>query len=888
MNEKGQAINEEVIVLSLLRGQFSLPDMHYTHTRAFIRRYKMTTKKLHLSLLLTLGLFPLLGQLQSPSDFFPHQWGEVFTPHHLLIDYFQHVEANSDQVKLVEYGRTNEGRPLVLAFISSPENLIKLEEVRRNNLKRAGILAGEIRAELDLAIVWISCTVHGNEPAGAESSPMTLYQLVDPENQLTQGWLQNTIVVLDPAVNPDGYSRYTNWYTGVSSDLPDVHVSAREHQEPWPGGRTNHYYYDLNRDWAWQTQIESQQRMLVYNEWLPHIHIDLHEQGVNSPYYFAPAAQPYHSYLTDWQRDFQKTIGKNHAHYFDAKGWLYFTKEVFDLLYPSYGDTYPMYNGSIGMTYEQGGGGRAGRAILMENGDTLTLKDRIDHHTTTSLSTIEVAAQNKELILDKFQQFFEASRNNPPGQYKSFIIKVDQNNGEKVKAFCTLLDRNGIKYGQLETSVELPNAFHYATRKRQFAMASETDLIISTRQPKGLYAQVLLEPETEVVDSLTYDITAWSLIYAYGLEAFASPQTLEVNTPFSLPKSNPVKETTKPAYAYLLPWNSLKSAQVLAELIQRGIKVRFAMHKFYAQDKVYPAGTLVVTRADNRKNSDFASDLLETIDRQDFECVPISTGFMEAGADLGSRSYRFVEPPKVGLLTGEGTRSYTVGQVWHFFDRELNYPIGLFDQNDLAGLPLEQLNTLILPDGNYDWEEETLEELMTWIESGGHLIVIGSANEGLVDKPGFNIQPYATETEERIAERSENQMELRSRLDHFAGQARQEISNRIPGAIFKNHLDNSHPLAFGLPNYYFSLKTSTLNFQYLKDTWNVATIGQDLVTSGFVGHQVKKEMQETTTFAVQEVGDGHITYLIDNPLFRSFWYNGKMVMSNALFLVGNE
>ena len=338
----------------------------------------------------------LSGQLKTPSDFFPHDWGTHFTAHHLVVNYFNHAAEQSDLVQVMEYGRTSEQRPMVLAFVSTPENLAKLEDIRKNNLIRAGVLEGTLDPALDRVIVWLSCTIHGNEAAGTESASATLHELIDPNNTDTKAWLQNTIVVIDPTLNPDGFDRYTNWYRKVAGAVPNPHPSAREHQEPWPGGRTNHYYFDLNRDWAWQTQIESQQRMTAFNNWLPHLHADLHEQGVNSPYYFAPAAQPYHPYITKWQRDFQVTVGKNHAKYFDQNGWLYFTKEVFDLLYPSYGDTYPTYLGSIGMTYEQGGSGRAGRAILMQNGDTLTLLDRALHHKTTSLSTIEVGAKNQQ------------------------------------------------------------------------------------------------------------------------------------------------------------------------------------------------------------------------------------------------------------------------------------------------------------------------------------------------------------------------------------------------------------------------------------------------------------------------------------------------------------
>ena len=330
------------------------------------------------------------GGLKSPAGFLGYELGDHFTAHHLVVAYYEHVTKSESNVKAVYYGKTYENRPLMAAIVSSEENMSILDDLRRDNLKRAGIMEGKPSGK-KVGIVWLSYNVHGNEANSTEAAMKTLYALADKNNKATQRWLENTIVILDPCINPDGRDRYANWYRMTGNRWPDADPMAREHMEPWPGGRTNHYYFDLNRDWAWQTQTESEARIKLYNQWLPHVHVDFHEQGMNSPYYFAPAAEPFHEYITDWQRELQTMIGKNHAKYFDKNNWLYFTKEVFDLLYPSYGDTYPTYNGAIGMTYEQAGGGRGGLAVETEDGDTLTLEDHLTHHHTTSLSTVEVA-----------------------------------------------------------------------------------------------------------------------------------------------------------------------------------------------------------------------------------------------------------------------------------------------------------------------------------------------------------------------------------------------------------------------------------------------------------------------------------------------------------------
>lgn len=288
-------------------------------------------------------------KIQSPEEFLGYKLGDRFTRHHRVVEYFKHVADVLPNVELIQYGETYEHRPLVYAVITSRENFEKREEIRLDNLKRTGMIEGTASGDKK-PIVWMSYNVHGNEASSLEASMLTLYDLANSENSRTQEWLKNVVVVMDPCINPDGRDRYANFYNQFLNDPPNTDGVAREHREPWPGGRSNHYMFDLNRDWAWQTQLESQQRLLVYNKWMPQIHIDFHEQGINNPYFFAPAAEPLHGVISPWQREFQMMIGKNNAKYFDEKGWLYFTKEVFDLYYPSYGDTYPTYSGAIGMT----------------------------------------------------------------------------------------------------------------------------------------------------------------------------------------------------------------------------------------------------------------------------------------------------------------------------------------------------------------------------------------------------------------------------------------------------------------------------------------------------------------------------------------------------------
>ena len=813
----------------------------------------------------------LQAQVQSPSDFLPHNLGDQFTPHHLLVEYMQHVADKSPLVELTEYGRTNKDRPLLLAYIGSTENLARLDDIRRNNLRRTGVLPGDTDPALnDILVIWLSFGVHGNEAAGPESAMNALYELLNHPDR--DEWLERTVICYDPTINPDGYDRYTHWYRNVSNIVPNVDPDAREHREPWPGGRVNHYLFDLNRDWAWQTQVESRQRMNRYNEWLPQVHVDVHEQGYNSPYYFAPAAPPYHEYITDWQAEFQVTIGQNHAHYFDQNGWLFFTKERFDLLYPSYGDTYPTYNGAIGMTYEQGGIG-AGRAILLENGDTLTLHDRIAHHTTTVLSTIEISAQNADRLIEEFTDYWQSSQQEPPGAFTTFVISGDNPKG-RLRSFCNLLDRNGIRYGRAGKSANM-QAYNYQTGKTERIAVAENDLVISAYQPKAVLTQILLEPETYVEDSITYDITAWSLPYAYGLQAYASSERLLPAEDMAF--TAPAPAVAQEAYAYLLPWDDLSDARFLAQALRQGFKVRYATQAFRVDDVDYAPGTLVITRADNRKREAFDDPLQDLARAHEQPLVATQTGFMQAGPDFGSGAYQLIEQPRVLLLGDEGVRTNSFGQAWYYFEQDINLPITIRAATDLDRIHLSAFNTLIMVDGRYRMDEGTRNKLNTWLSEGGHLIAVGSANGSLAGQEGFSLQRAA----------NGNNGDDEPAYPAYDEQERRYISNLIPGAIFKVTMDGSHPLAYGIGDTYFSLKTSGTAYAKMERGWNVGYLPEELMVAGFAGKNARAAQRNSTVFGVQRKGRGAVTYLVDNPLYRSFWENGKFLFSNAVFFVGN-
>jgi len=819
-------------------------------------------------LLLVLFAGTLYSQsIQSPSEFLGYEIGARFTRHHKVVAYFKYVSTALKNVKLEKYGETNEHRPLYVTYISSQENIINLENIRKKNLSQTGIIAG--KATNKKAIVWLSYNVHGNEASSTEAAMLTLYELVTNK----KAWLENTVVILDPCINPDGRDRYVNWFNQVKSTPYNIDQNAKEHSEPWPGGRPNHYLFDLNRDWAWVTQVESQKRIAIYNKWMPHIHVDFHEQGINNPYYFAPAAEPFHEIITDWQRDFQTQIGKNHARYFDKEGWLYFTKESFDLLYPSYGDTYPTYMGAIGMTYEQAGHGRAGLGIQTDAGEILTLKDRAIHHMTTGLSTVEISSKHAEKLNIEFKKFFENFNFNY--NYKSYVLKNE--NEDKMKRLKKLLDTHEIRYENAKNgSVKGYNYKNQSTNK--FAINS-TDLVVHTNQPKGKMVKVLFEPNAKLADSLTYDITAWSLPYAHGINAIASKT--KVNSTKRKNIKTYINTIDNTAYAYLSKWNSLDDATFLGALLQQNIVSRFTEKAFSAKGTSFDKGTLIILRNDNR-NLDFDAKLISIANKYQRNLTAVSTGFSETGVDFGSYSVKPIKKQKIAVISGKATSSLSFGEVWHFFETQLQYPITNINSSDFSRTNLSTYDVLILPSGNYSdmLNKKTLTKVKKWTRAGGTVLAIGNALQSFADTDDFALKTKKPE---------EKKDSISDNLTLFSDRVRESVADLITGSIFKGTLDNSHPLAFGYGKNYFSLKLSGTSYSYLKEGYNVGYFNEETKNvSGYAGSKASKEVSKSLLFGEEQMGNGSIIYMVDNPLFRSFWENGKLFVANAVFLLNSD
>lgn len=815
-----------------------------------------------LGIMLALHSAPLIiaqSSLLTPHQFFnvPAMPGE-FTLHHEAVSYFQYIANQSSQCIIQQYGQTPERRPLIAAFISSEENLSKLDFYKRQQQIRAGQLEGDTLPTKP--IIWLSYNVHGDEAAGTEAALATLHHLTTAAE--VQRWLDEVIVVIDPCENPDGHDRYVHHYRQSATQLINPTANAAEHHQPWPGGRFNHYLFDLNRDWVWGTQPETQARVPFYQQYMPHVHVDLHEMGAESPYFFAPAAIPFHEVITPWQRQFQAHVGHNNAQHFDRNGWLYYTSEIYDLLYPSYGDTWPTFNGAIGFTYEQGGSGRAGRALQLKNGSTLTLYDRTQHHFTASLATIETAYNHRHKLIDAFFHYFHTPVND---RYNAYIVQESPN----TRYLLQLLDRQNIKYGHPQTPRQTLSVFDYNDQQNKNITLAPSDIIIPLAQPMSRLVKVLMEPHTYVEDSLTYDLTAWSLPYVYQVPAYATTTALSIGDAYQYtPSPLPDTETRMP-YAALLRYEQLDDAKALARLLHFGIQVRLISSSFSIEGQHYPSGSLLITRADNgHRFVRFDKAILEALESSPAQIQWVHTGLTETGSNLGSERYPLIPQRKIAVLYGEGASPLSYGEIWSYLEQELQYPFTPILISQLHQIDLSTFDVLIVPSGQY-----VLPHILDFAQQGGTVIALEEAAVQLANSSQTQIRTH-TPSEyppQRIA---------------YSDQERHQLSFSTAGAIYKATLDATHPLAYGIGNHTYLMKRNHVAFNaQARSVWQVGTYQPNAHYSGFVGQKLKNNFDMSIAIGVEQYGSGHLIYFPDSPIFRGFWHSGKLLMSNALFFV---
>jgi len=844
----------------------------------------------------------LAAEIPTPAGFLGYDLGEHFTPHERLTAYFQSVARVSDRVRIRTYGRTVEGRELLLAFVGSKRNVARLDELASgwcalaDPERTAEARARDLALELPV-LVWLSFNVHGNEPSPSEAAIKLLHWLATAENDTAQWIRENVVVAIDPCLNPDGRERYVEWFRSVVGSHPNPDPNSAEHFEPWPGGRVNHYYFDLNRDWVWQTQPESRQRLSVFLAYHPQVHVDFHEMGYNETYFFFPATKPANVFLPQSTLDWALLFGRGNAAFFDARGWEYYTRENFDLFYPGYGDTYPSLQGAIGMTYEQAGHSRAGLVVRRRDGTLLTLRERIDHHFVAAVATLWTAArQRQKLLLDAYHFWSSALKQSFPAS--AYVLTPDSEPG-RVAQLVDLLLRQGVRVGRATRPFRIREGLDYLGRRVRKRKVPAGAVVVPVHQPEARLVATLMEPEVAMPDTFFYDITAWCLPLAFGVRGIRASKCDGLDLKWLSEPPWPEGEVTahgQRTFAYLVPWAQDGAPRLLYELLARGARVRVARKPFVNSGVRCDRGTLVVPASQPksfRSDTSLAELMSAWARRLHLRVHAVPTGLSEKGPDLGSDAMPILRRPKIAVLTGSPASATCYGSIWFLLDREVGIPFTALPADRFRSVDLSRYNVLVFPDdyaGGRRWKARLdstgLARLRDWIQSGGVFVGIKGGAALATQEVGKLCQAHLFREKKTSKNKKKEQASKeppKPLLQTVEQREHERRLERVPGSILRALVDTTHVLAFGYGDELMTLKTSGLLFARTSRGDNVVVYPEKARVGGYLSRKALKKTAGTPYLLLERRGRGRVVLFVDDPNFRLFWRGLTRLFLNALF-----
>ena len=836
--------------------------------------------------------------IPSPAEHLGYALGEEFTLYAHVVDYFETLADASDRITLSEYGETYEGRPLIQLVVTTPENHANLDAIQQQNMRLANpdALSAEEREQLigELPVFTsFSYNIHGNEASSTEAAMQVAYRLAAATDAETEQILSNSVVLMYPTINPDGRDRYVYWYKSAKRSLVATEPDDLAHDAPWPNGRTNHYLFDLNRDWVWGVHPEMRGLINAYQQWLPHVHADYHEQGYNDNYFTMPGTTPRNQLLPDSYVAWADSFGTANTRAFDRNQITYATRESFDFFYPSYGSSYPSVMGGIGMLTEQGGIG-GGRAVETTDGYTLTLRQRVFDHYTTSIATIRTSARNREALLNYFADARSQSTNTVDRQ--AYLLPDDGGDGYLYDVL-TILRRHGVEVDRATESFRAGRAMDYRTGERSTRRFDAGTYLVRTDQPQHLFVNTILQREMAIEDSVMYDMSTWSAPLAYNLEAYSTTEMPSVDTE-SVDEA-PMVETgvinPNAQYAYAIDWTQRHAPKALAELWAAGYRVRSVTDTFSAGGRDFARGSLVVLLGRNlEKRDQAAADMRQIADETQVEIIGLDSGNTPEGIDLASDDSRPVDQPKVALLVDEPFSTYTIGQIWYLFDQETRLPVTRIRTSSLGQsssstygrygvADLNEYDVLIMPDGgalSTAFDSSSIDQIRDWVRGGGTLVGVEDAAlfftdgaSGLTDVEAFDPPPDTSDA---------------SFFTPYAARVDSAGLDRIPGTAFTGVMDTTHPLAFGVGERLYSLRLGT---DAIEPGPRLQTVGHypmdpaDVLVSGYASQENIRHLAGKAFAGVQPMGRGNVVFLVDNPHYRMFWRGPSRMMQNAVMLL---
>lgn len=839
------------------------------------------------------------AKIPTPEQFLGYPIGTFFTRHEQVLAYFRQLEKVSDRLHVESLGKTYEQREQVIVTITDPSNYARLADIRKEHLKQVDP-SKPVIGNSEPVIIQLGYGVHGNETSSTEASLLSAYYLVASNDLETQKWLKESVIFIDPSLNPDGRDRAANWHNAYHSFPAVADPLDKAHQEAWPNGRTNHYFTDLNRDWLNLVQIESRNRLVFFHKWYPNVQIDFHEQGTNATYYFEPSPKRHESpVIPQFLYDFQVRLAKYHAKALDDIGSLYFTKENYDNLSPIYGSTYPKFFGSVAATFEQA----SSRGVLQESTNgPLSFAFTIRNHLTTSFSTIKGAVEEKSGLFKVQKDFFKYA--------------LDQGQKNPVKAFV-FGDHNDVNLTQkflgllLQHHVEV---YELGDKLNQDGKTFEKgkSYVVPSAQPNFLIVHSIFEENT-LKDSIFYDNTGWSIIQAYGLKyaklngAFSKGAVVK-----SLAPETGSLQGERSAYAYLINSGDYNFTKALYQLQLKNVLVKTAFKPFAVNvasvKRSYLPGSLVIPVVGQTLSTDSLYAVLSAVAKSaNVNITPVSTGFSAEGIDLGSSNIKSLRKPEVALAFGQGVSSSEAGQVWFLLNQQLNLPVTKLDLQNFARAGLNRYNVLVLPGGNYsDWDKSTVDKIKNWVNDGGTLITFQTAtawavNQGIVKERLSETDSFSRrgataattsavhpKTQEEVKQDQPKVAELakptKERLD-YASQEDVEGSKRINGAIFLADLDITHPIAFGVTSrkLFINKNGSTLLLPSENKYATVAAYTTKPFVNGYSSKVNIAKVANTAAIIASGSGSGEVILFADDPTYRGYWLGTGRLFLNAIF-----
>ncbi len=812
------------------------------------------------------------ASIPTPKSVIYHEVGEWHVTHDRLVNYMKAIDVSSDRVSLQMTGFTYEGRPQLVLIITSPKNHANLEEIRKQHLKLSDpAQSASVNTDNMPAVLWMGYSIHGNESSGANASLLSAYYLAAAQGAEIDKLLENTVIILDPSFNPDGLNRFASWANMHKSKNLVADPNTREFNEVWPGGRFNHYWFDLNRDWLPAQHVESQNRLAVFQSWKPNVLTDHHEMGSNASFFFQPGVPSRVNPNTpDKNQQLTAAIGNYHAKFLDEIGSLYFNKEGYDDFYYGKGSTYPDINGGIGILFEQASS--RGHAQETENG-LLTFPFTIRNQFTTSLSTLEAVKNMRKELLNWQREFYQLGAKEAVASPIKGYVFGDKYDVNKTNRFVDMLLRHNIEIFALKQNTDLGGVKFDASKS----------YVIAYDQPQAKLIKTIFEKNFDYKDSLFYDVTAWTMPLAFGVPyAEFGMASTEIS-------GKRIIEITKPtggvkggssSYAYMFGWEDFNAPTLLYQLQSKGITAKVATRKTEVVtkdgNKSFTYGAILIPVLQQTKSAEELYILINDAAKNAGVIVyGIETGLANNGIDLGSGSFAKLTQPSVMLFGGSGTQATDVGEIWHLLDQKFNIPVSIVDVDRFNSINTSKYNTIIMPSGNYrDLDKNAQEKLKNWVSAGGNLI----ATEDAVKFLSINGFTKVIFKKEGVKEDSTLNLPYYNRTD-------ESRSKDMTGSIFEAKLDLTHPICYGYTSNTVSVFKSSTNFmdQNNNPYDSPVMLTSNPLQSGYLYRGYKEIVKNNAVINIDQVGRGRVISQIDNLNFRAFWNGTSKLFLNSLF-----